>query len=151
MTKTTKRKPARKKPRSAAQKAATARMLKAAAAKRAGRKRSTKRATKRKVTRAVKKAAPVRQRIEQAAKLSRDFHGREPARVTRVAAPSTQVAMVLGALEGVIYRVPDGTRYLHEFRGTARPKLAATHDGSQLIVQGGRYRMTDRGIVDKRK
>lgn len=143
----------KKKPRTAAQKAATARMLKAAAAKRAaGRKpkRGPSAATKRALKRPPNRAAALRQRIDAARKLSRDFHDAEPTRITRVKAPSTQVAMVLGVLEGVIYRTPDGTKYLHEFRGGSRPKLAATHDGRQLIVSGGRYRMTDRGIVDKR-
>jgi hypothetical protein len=147
---------AKKKPRSAAQKAATTRMLKAAAAKRraatkkkplppsARKRRPPARVTKR-------KAAPLAQRIEQAAKLSQDFHGSAATRVTRVAMPAQTVAMVLGTLEGVIYRTPEGTKFLHEFRGTARPRLAATHDGAQLIVQGGRYRMTDRGIVDQSK
>lgn len=149
----------KKAPRTAAQKAATRRMLAAAAAKRAkGRapKRGPTAKTKRAITALAKRrtaasAALLRQRIEAARKLSRDFHEREPKGVRRVAAPSTTVGMVLGVLEGVIYRTPDGTRYLHEFRGSARPKLAATHDGRQLIVHGGRYRMTERGIVDKLK
>lgn len=162
MAKATKRRTtvAKKKPRSAAQKAATARMLAAAKAKRAaGRKpkrgpsAATKRALKRAPSRRAveSRAAALRQRVDAARKLSRDFHEREPSSVRRVAAPSTTVGMVLGVLEGVIYRTPDGVRYLHEFRGSARPKLAATHDGRQLIVHGGRYRMTERGIVDKRK
>lgn len=146
----------KKKPRTAAQIAATKRMLAAAAAKRAkggapkrGPSAATKRALKSPALK--RRAAALRQRIEAARKLSRDFHEREPKSVRRVAAPSTTVGMVLGVLEGVIYRTPDGTRYMHEFRGSARPKLAATHDGRQLIVHGGRYRMTDRGIVDKLK
>lgn len=102
-----------------------------------------------------KKRAPagaaLRAKVAQAAKLSRAFHGKKPDRIVRAKAPSVTVAMKLGKLLGVIYEVPDGTQYLHEFRGQARPTLAATHDGRQLIVQGGRYRMTGRGIVDKRK
>jgi len=148
----------KKAPRTAAQKAATRRMLAAAAAKRAkgkAPKRGPTAKTKRAITALAKRrnaaSAAIRQRIEAARKLSRDFHEREPKGVRRVAAPSTTVGMVLGVLEGVIYRTPDGTRYLHEFRGSARPKLAATHDGRQLIVHGGRYRMTERGIVDKLK
>lgn len=146
----------KKKPRTAAQKAATKRMLAAAAAKRRAAGKAPKRGPAAKTKRAMlalakRRTAAAKRQLEAARKLSRDFHEREPRGVTRVAAPSTKVGMVLGVLEGVIYRTPDGTRYLHEFRGSARPKLAATHDGRQLIVHGGRYRMTDRGIVDKLK
>lgn len=147
----------KKKPRTAAQKAATARMLAAAKKKRASVKRGASpvrakaRASAQRAATTKRRAAALRQRIDAARKLSRDFHEREPTGVRRVAAPSTTVGMVLGVLEGVIYRTPDGTKFLHEFRGSARPKLAATHDGRQLIVHGGRYRMTDRGIVDKLK
>lgn len=98
-----------------------------------------------------KAGATLRAKVAQAARLSRAFHGKKPDRIVRAKAPETKVGMRLGKLLGVIYEVPDGTRYMHEFRGQAQPTLAATHDGRQLIVQGGRYRMTGRGIVDKRK
>lgn len=100
---------------------------------------------------AARRAGSLPAKVAQAAKLSRAFHGKKPDRIVRAKAPRVTVTMALGKLLGVIYEVPDGTQYLHEFRGQARPTLAATHDGRQLIVQGGRYRMTGRGIVDKRK
>jgi hypothetical protein len=89
--------------------------------------------------------------VRAAARLSKAFHGKTPRRVTRTTAPRSQVGMVLGKLEGVIYRTPDGTGYLHKFYAGSQPELCATHDGRQLIVRRGRYRMTARGIVDKRK
>lgn len=39
--------------------------------------------------------------------------------------------------------------YRHKFRSSSRPLLAASFDGSQLVIVGGRYRFTDRGIVDR--
>lgn len=90
-------------------------------------------------------------KVKQAARLYESFHGQAPRSVKRVASKPVQVAMAIGRLEAVIYQTPDGKLYKHEFRGAARPVLAASHDGRKLVVQGGRYRMTWRGIVDKRK
>lgn len=112
----------------------------------------------RKAAKRVTRKAPARRRAPSiaaqkaaAARLYESFHGAKPA-FRRMSAPKPAKALMsLGRLEAVIYQTPDGKRYKHEFRGASRPILAATHDGRRLVVQGGRYRMTWRGIVDKRK
>lgn len=61
------------------------------------------------------------------------------------------VAMI-GECDGVLYTtVRDGKteRYIHEFEEADKPLLCVTPDGRQLLLVGGRYRFTERGIVDK--
>lgn len=60
------------------------------------------------------------------------------------------VAMI-GECDGVLYTtVRDGKteRYIHEFEEADKPLLCVTPDGRQLLLVGGRYRFTERGIVD---
>jgi hypothetical protein len=90
-----------------------------------------------------------RAELGRAARLYRGFHRREPSGVARAQVDKPQAAMRLGRLEGVIYRSDHGPTYLHKFKGSARPLLVASADGSRLYVVGGRYRMTRRGIVDR--
>jgi hypothetical protein len=61
------------------------------------------------------------------------------------------VAMI-GECDGVLYTtVRDGKRerYIHEFEEKDKPLLCVTPDGRQLLLVGGNYRFTERGIVDK--
>lgn len=61
------------------------------------------------------------------------------------------VAMI-GECDGVLYTtVRDGKteRYIHEFEEADKPLLCVTPDGRQLLLIGGRYRFTERGIVDR--
>lgn len=66
--------------------------------------------------------------------------------------PIPDVALKIGHCDGVLYTtVRDGKteKYIHKFRKSSRPLLAATFDGNQLVLLGGAYQFTDRGIVDK--
>ena len=59
--------------------------------------------------------------------------------------------VAFGELLAVEYEtIRDGVteRYRHAFRKSSRPLLAARHDGERIYIVGGRYRFTDRGIVD---
>lgn len=64
--------------------------------------------------------------------------------------PST--ATVIGECDGVLYTtVRDGVveKYIHRFRSKDKPLLCVSPDGRQLILVGGRYVFTERGIVDR--
>jgi hypothetical protein len=57
----------------------------------------------------------------------------------------------MGPVLGIAYEAKrDGKtqRYFHEFKKAARPRLVAKDDGSKLYIDGGRYKVTDRGIED---
>jgi hypothetical protein len=90
--------------------------------------------------------------LREAAILFREFTGDEGelvARVKNVQWP--KVAAVIGEMDGVLYStVRDGQdeKYIHRFKKSARPLLCVSHDGSMLVIVLGKYRFTDRGIVD---
>lgn len=95
--------------------------------------------------------APDRALIEKAAKLRRDFTGHDATRVTRRKIKAPRVGLTVGPVLGIMYATTrDGKRekYLHRFKKNSRPLLAASHDGKTLVLVGGRYQFTDRGIVD---
>lgn len=90
--------------------------------------------------------------VKQAAKLFQAFTGHRVTSARRVAPPRHKAAIAVGPVLAVAYETTrDGKReqYLHEFRRGARPTLAASSDGRSLLMLGGAFRFTERGIVDK--
>lgn len=89
---------------------------------------------------------------ENAAKLYEDFTGHDADEFIEINQPDYKTGLAFGRLKGVIYStVRDGEteEYIHEFKPRSQPILGASHDGKQLLVSGGRYQFTDRGIIDK--
>lgn len=96
--------------------------------------------------------APRGAKVKAAADLFEDFtgHAADSARNVKWNVPS--VAVQFGELEGVMYNtVRDGKaeRYLHKFSKKSRPLLGVSHDGTQLVIVGGRYQFTSAGIEDR--
>lgn len=90
--------------------------------------------------------------IGQAIDLFRKFREAEPERVSSVRVKVPKAAMLIGDLDGVLYTTTHGRKhqaYIHKFDKGARPQLAASADGRQLLVLGGRYNFTRDGIVDR--
>lgn len=91
--------------------------------------------------------------IFDAANLYERFTGRK-SRVSGSAylrLPEPSALAIVGKLDFVGYtanRDRRGEKYIHEFAPRARPWLCSSADGSQLWIVGGRYRFTERGIVD---
>jgi hypothetical protein len=90
--------------------------------------------------------------VERAAGEYRAFHwGDEPDAIVHARAPVVTPKMVLtelGTLVWVVYETAKGGEtyeWEHPFEGT-RPVLAST-PGGRLVVVGGSYRITPRGIV----
>lgn len=94
---------------------------------------------------------PDPRKMQQAAQLFHDFTGRKTARITQHELPaSPREGLVFGRLVDVGYEsARDGRLYRHSFRKRSQPLLIATHDGKTVLIVGGRYAFTDRGIVDK--
>lgn len=88
----------------------------------------------------------------RAAKAFEDFTGRKPVKQRVAKLDSRDVAgWEMGPMLGVAYQAKrDGVtrQYFHEFAKKARPNLIARDDGSKLYIEGGRYKVTDRGIED---
>jgi hypothetical protein len=58
----------------------------------------------------------------------------------------------MGYVEGIDYRTTHGKKvelYHHDFAPGSRPLLCVSSDGRQVLLLGGRYKWTDRGIVDR--
>jgi hypothetical protein len=104
--------------------------------------------------RALEKLRPhERRQFERAAKLYADFTGHDAEPLAEVDLPlAPRVALVVGFCDGLLYTtVRDGKeeRYIHEFAKRDRPLFLVSPDGRQLILYGGNYRFTERGIVDR--
>lgn len=93
-------------------------------------------------------------RVKQAARLYEDFTGEKAREIDLVGMPKfPDVGLVIGEITGIMYQtVRDGKLedYIHEFKAAARPTFVVSHDGRQLLLLGGAYNFTARGIVDKR-
>lgn len=91
--------------------------------------------------------------IRRAASLYERFTGHEAESLGKVSVPDLpKVAAVIGDCDGVLYTtVRDGVteKYIHEFaKADDKPLLCVTPDGKQLLLIGGTYDFTERGIVD---
>lgn len=102
-----------------------------------------------------KNPAPVshERKMMAGVELFQEFTGHEATHYDRVTLPDMSVCVQIGALDGIAYETKrDGKvqKYFHQFKKSARPVFAVTHDGRALVIVGGRFRFTERGIVDER-
>jgi hypothetical protein len=93
-----------------------------------------------------------RDEFEQAARLYQRFTGHAAAPLADVPAPRVpRVGLAIGTCDGLLYTtVRDGAKeaYIHRFKAADRPLFVVSPDGLQLFLVGGRFRFTERGIVD---
>jgi hypothetical protein len=84
-------------------------------------------------------------------RLTQEFRERQPDRAMIVRIKLPKVAMSMGYLESVNYVTTLGdrtVRFKHTFAKGSRPLLAASGRKNQLLIVGGRFHVTERGIVD---
>ena len=93
---------------------------------------------------------PVKE-IDKAARLFKRFTGYKPDQLTPVPIkPLPKAALAFGQLVQIGYRsYRDGKLYRHDFKDSSRPLLVATFDGKQVLLLGGAYAFTERGIEDR--
>jgi len=108
---------------------------------------------KRKIERSISRIEDSRER--DAAMLYAAFSGDTDIDVESVELDITppDVVVLVGRVTGIAYEtVRDGKleRYLHEFKQKASPMLCASSDGDAIYLVGGKYRFTERGIVDEK-
>jgi hypothetical protein len=91
--------------------------------------------------------------VASAANLYERFSGHKARIVGKVAKPAVpDVLVAIGEIDGIMYStIRDGKleKYVHEFAKKSRPLFAVSHDGKQLLMLGGAYDFTERGIVDR--
>ena len=93
----------------------------------------------------------MKRELRQAVELYESFREKRPQKLGRATFKLPKVVAVIGHVEGIDYRTTHGkkvTLYHHDFEPGSRPLLCVSSDGRQLMLLGGRYRFTDRGIVD---
>lgn len=86
----------------------------------------------------------------QAARLFRHFFDREPRgdEIVTIATKTPEDALVIGELDGLIYRSEaDEKPLIHRFKASDRPLLLVSSDGRQIYILKGGYRFTERGFV----
>lgn len=91
-------------------------------------------------------------KMKKGVELFEAFTGHDATHYDRVTLPDMSVCVQIGALEGIAYETTrDGKRqkYFHQFKKAARPIFAVTADGKAVVIVGGQFRFTERGIVDK--
>lgn len=93
-----------------------------------------------------------RKDIRKAADLYERFSGHDAEILGKIRVKSLpKVAVGVGVCDGILYTtVRDGKteKYIHKFRAADKPILAVTPDGKQILLLGGNYTFTERGIVD---
>lgn len=92
------------------------------------------------------------QEINAARKLYEKFSGHEAVELGYVTVDVPDTLIVIGHIDGLLYsttRDNNLEQYIHEFKQNARPLFCVAPDGSQIILLGGAYNFTERGIVDK--
>ncbi len=91
--------------------------------------------------------------MSQAARRLSEFVGREIGEFVEVQINTDyEVGYVLGEMPELHYiaeRDGEVFHFHHEFKAASRPLLVVSFDGKQLMIAGGRYDVTDRGIIDR--
>lgn len=88
----------------------------------------------------------------RAARLYQKFTGHDPEVIDKVKIPDLpKSAVCVGTCDGILYTtVRDGRveKYIHKFRAKDKPIFCVSPDGDQILLVGGNYDFTERGIVD---
>ncbi len=93
----------------------------------------------------------LRKAIAAAVTLYESFREAKPRSIGTYKMPVPRAVAVIGYVEGIDYRTTHKgklTLYHHDFVPGSRPLLCASADGRQLLLLGGRFQFTERGIVD---
>jgi hypothetical protein len=81
----------------------------------------------------------------------RKFREAEPGRIRKITYDPPKTAFSMGYCEAILYSTTHGGQarmYKHTFAKGSRPILAAGPKKNQLLLIGGRFHVTERGIVD---
>lgn len=95
--------------------------------------------------------------FRRAKRLYADFTGLPPEVVGAIRAPRPgKYGVLVGTVDFIGYTTqrrepgrPLTQKFIHKFKATDRPLFVVSPDGAQLFMLGGRFRFTERGIVDK--
>jgi hypothetical protein len=89
--------------------------------------------------------------VRRAAQLYKQFREAEPKRARKITVTLPKAVMIMGYCEAILYSTTHAGKaamYKHKFARGSRPMLCAGPKRGQLYLIGGRFRVTERGIVD---
>lgn len=89
--------------------------------------------------------------LTRARRLYKAFREEEPTRARRATVRVPRAAAIMGPCEFIGYVTThrgELALYIHEFAPGSRPMLAAGARRGELLLVGGRYKVTGRGITD---
>lgn len=89
--------------------------------------------------------------LAQAVTLYSSFREAKPTKLARVPISIPKIVACMGYVEGIDYTTTHNGKavaYHHDFAAGSRPLLCVSADGKQLMLLGGFYKWTERGIVD---
>ena len=75
-----------------------------------------------------------------------------PKKIDTVNFEVPQAVAVIGHVDEILYTTTHNGKavsYRHPFQAGSRPLMAVSGNGAQLLLLGGRYKFTARGIVDR--
>jgi hypothetical protein len=90
--------------------------------------------------------------IRSAVDLYRSFREQMPKKIDTVHFDLPQAVAVIGHVDEILYTTTHNGKtqaYRHPFQPGSRPLMAVSGDGTQILLLGGRYKFTARGIVDR--
>lgn len=89
--------------------------------------------------------------VRAAARLFKGFREAPARKAGRIAFDMPRALAMMGQVEFIGYMTTHGGKthlYVHEFAPGSRPAFCAGTKRNQAFLIGGRYRVTERGIVD---
>jgi hypothetical protein len=89
--------------------------------------------------------------LDEARDLYESFAERPARTVRKLKVSLPRAGLIFGKMVQIGYISEyDGKPYRHTFeKASSRPLLVASHDGKSVVIVGGRYAFTDRGIEDR--
>lgn len=97
-------------------------------------------------------ASSVARDIEAARAHYKRFTGMEPDVIEWITVPTMHALAGIGEIDALEYTtIRDGVeeKYRHDFKARSRPLFGVSPDGKMIVVLGGAFVFTERGIVDK--
>jgi hypothetical protein len=94
---------------------------------------------------------PIYSNKEVGESLYASFTGNNPDKYYKLNIKVPSTLLQIGKCDGILYEtVRDGEveNYIHRFKRSARPHFCVSHDGNQIVIVGGKFKFTERGIVD---
>lgn len=88
----------------------------------------------------------------KAIKIYRDFREKNPKVITVFEVDVPSAVACIGHVESFDYRTTHGKKlalYRHDFAAGSRPLFCVAADGRSIWLLGGRFKFTERGIVDR--